>query len=279
MAPVDGKLTVVVAAHKPYWMPGDDAYLPVWVNAARNGASVPDGWARDDAGGAGAADGAGDHISEKNAGFCELTALYWAWKHLDADWLGLAHYRRHFATSRSRDVHGRVATGADLANTLAKAPIILPKRRHYYVETNYSQYVHAHHEQDLTTTRAILAESHPDYLAAYDASLRRRSGHRFNMFVMRRDYADEYCAWLFDVLFELERRLDMSTYGDYDRRVFGFVGERLMDPWIQTRMLPYVELPVVRIRATWARATRAARRARTFAPSLRAWACVRSTCL
>ncbi len=233
---MNDKLAIIVAAHKPYWMPTDDAYVPVWVNAARNGENVPAGWARDDA---------GEHISQKNASFCELTALYWAWKNLGADWLGLAHYRRHFATSVSRDARKRVATGADLRKTLAQTPIILPKRRHYYVETNYSQYVHAHHAEDLAQTRAILAASYPEYLPAYDASMRRKSGHRFNMFVMRRDYADEYCAWLFDVLFELESRLDTSTYNDYDQRVFGFVGERLMDPWIETRGLAYVEMPVV----------------------------------
>ena len=231
-------LKIIVAAHKPYWMPDDEAYTPVWVNAAANGDGIPVGWLRDDA---------GDNISHKNTTYCELTALFWAWKNLDADYLGLAHYRRHFAFAKTGEKKARVATGEQILAALGEAPIILPKKRNYLIETNYSQYVHAHHEEDLAQTRAILEESYPEFLSAYDASMDRTTGHRFNMFVMRRDLADEYCAWLFDVLGKLEERLDISGYSDYDKRVFGFVAERLIDPWVETRGYPYVEMPVVNL--------------------------------
>ena len=62
---------------------------------------------------------------------------------------------------------------------------------------------------------------------------------------------DTYCTWLFDVLFELERRLDISDYSPYDARVFGFVAERLLDVWLgesSKRMgLHIVELPVIHL--------------------------------
>ena len=77
--------------------------------------------------------------------------------------------------------------------------------------------------------------------------MKRTSGHRFNMFIMKRELADAYCAWLFPVLFELEARLDLSGYSAYDARVFGFVGERLLDVWLlyrgyRGRDIPYVFL-------------------------------------
>ena len=123
--------------------------------------------------------------------------------------------------------------------------MILPKKRHYWIETNYTQYIHAHHEQDLTVTSEVIEQQCPDYLSAYDSQMGRRSGHRFNMFVMRSDLLDDYCRWLFSVLFELESRLDISDYDEYNKRVFGFVAERLLDVWLEKNCVPYIEMPLI----------------------------------
>ena len=223
-------LKIIVAAHKPYWMPEDSAYLPVQVGAA---GKLPIGdWQRDDE---------GENISAKNANWCELTGLYWAWKNLKADAVGLVHYRRHF---KGRD---GIATGAEIAALLEKSDVILPRKRNYFIETTRSQYVHAHHAEDLDVTRAILAERHPEYVTAFDAAMASTKGHRFNMFVMKRPQFDAYCEWLFDVLFELEKRLDISSYSPYDARVFGFVAERLLDVWISANGIRFAELSVLHL--------------------------------
>ncbi len=228
------KITVVVAAHKAYWMPEDAMYLPVRVGAE---GKETFGYTPDST---------GDNISAKNANYCELTGLYWAWKNLQADYLGLVHYRRHFSSgSHFGDKRERVMSGTEAEYCLKETEILLPRPRHYWIETNYSQYAHAHHAADLDTARAVIAERCPEYLAAFDAVMKRRKGHRFNMFIMRRSLLDEYCAWLFDILFELERRLDISAYSENDRRVFGFVGERLLDVWLETKGTPFQELPYV----------------------------------
>ena len=64
------------------------------------------------------------------------------------------------------------------------------------------------------------------------------------MFVMKKEYFRQYCEWLFDILFELEKRLDISDYSENDARVFGFVSERLLDVWIDTNQLDYRNLSV-----------------------------------
>lgn len=221
-------IKIVVATHKRYDMPSDAAYLPVQAGASGMGSL---GYARDDA---------GDNISGKNATFCELTCLYWAWRNLkDADAVGLVHYRRHFK--------GRcdIASGDEISASLGSVPCILPKPRNYFIETTYSQYAHAHHAIDLDTTKAILKERYPAYVAAFERTMKSTKGHRFNMFVMKRPLFDDYCAWLFGILFELEKRLDISKYSSYDRRVFGFVAERLLDVYILTNGIAYAEFPVL----------------------------------
>ena len=62
---------------------------------------------------------------------------------------------------------------------------------------------------------------------------------------MKKEFFDQYCEWLFDVLFELENRLDISTYNKNDSRVFGFVSERLLDVWIETNHYSYKDTPYV----------------------------------
>lgn len=220
---------IIVAAHKLYEMPSDRIYLPVYVGSAI-GHSLP--YQPDDE---------GDNISEKNPGYCELTGLYWAWKNLDCDYLGLAHYRRHF-TVRSRSYRRRhapmecVLTGAKLKQLLLQAQIIVPKKRRYYIETLYSHYAHTHYAEHLDITREIIAERYPDDLAAFDRVMKQTWGYMFNMYIMEKSLSDAYCAWLFDILFELERRVGDRAYSAYQGRFYGRVGEILFNVWLQGRL-------------------------------------------
>lgn len=229
------KIKILVAMHKPYALPQDDVYLPIQVG----GVQIPglEQALRDDT---------GENISGKNKYYCEMTALYWAWKNLDADVIGLVHYRRyfagrHFAASKA----GRIASREELEVALTKAPVVLPKKRNYWIETTYSQYAHAHHKKDLDIVREILAQQCPEYLAAFDAVMHRTDGHRFNMLIMRRNLLDSYCVWLFAVLAQAEDRINVQEYDAYNQRVFGFLAERLLDVWIETNRVPYTEMPMV----------------------------------
>jgi hypothetical protein len=222
---------IIVATHKAYRMPTDSLYLPVQVGAEGKDSL---GYTLDNT---------GDNISAKNKNYCELTGLYWAWKNLDADYIGLAHYRRHFSIKSKGDKWASILTAEELATLVQDYDVILPKPRNYFIESNYSQYVHAHHAIDLDTTREIISEKYPGYLRAYDAYMKRTIGHRFNMFIMKREKFNDYCSWLFDILFELEKRLDISQYNQNDSRVFGFVSERLIDVWLETNSIKYKEIP------------------------------------
>lgn len=225
-------IKVIVAVHKPYWMPIDDCYLPLHVGKE----------GKKDIGFIG--DNTGDNISTKNANYCELTGLYWAWKNLQTDYIGLCHYRRYFTNGNPHNTEKKresILKTEDFEQILNNADIIVPDKRNYYIETTRSQYEHAHNPDDLAKTEQIIREKYPNYIPAFEKIMGRTWGHRFNMFVMRKDYYDEYCEWLFDILFELERRIDISAYDAYNARIFGFISERLLDVWLETNELPYME--------------------------------------
>ncbi len=224
-------IKIVVATHKAYPMPDSPLYLPVQAGAACHDRLAYRG------------DDTGENISGKNGVYCEMTALYWAWNNLDADALGLCHYRRYFREPGKNEP----AREETLQRLLNETPVILPEKRNYYIETGESQFVHAHGRESLDALRGALNDLYPTYLPAFDCSMGRTAGHRFNMAVMRRKELDAYCAWLFSILFETEKRLDPPA-----PRMMGYLAERLLDAWIETENMPYKELKVYRTeRENW----------------------------
>ena len=72
--------------------------------------------------------------------------------------------------------------------------------------------------------------------------MNKRGGHRFNMFIMKRNLFNDYCDWLFGILFKVENRIDISDWNKSEQRVFGYLSERLLDVWIEKNNIKYKEL-------------------------------------
>lgn len=223
------RVAIAIAAHKPYWVPDDLMYIPVQVGAC--GKPSIQGYVRDDC---------GKNISESNSRYCELTALYWAVNNLNADYIGLVHYRRHFKGLGCRET----LTWSEAVSLLSHSPIVLPKKRNYYIETLESHYAHTFSQTHLDILRKVIVDFSPNYLCEFDRQLCRRSGHMFNMMIMRHDLLTEYCNWLFPILYATEKRLDFSKMTPFESRLMGRLSELLIDVWIEHNHLPYVECPV-----------------------------------
>lgn len=228
-------IKVIIATHKKYEMPNDKMYLPVHVGAEGK-ESI--GYQKDNE---------KDNISIKNPYFCELTGLYWAWKNLDADYIGLSHYRRHFASKKinKKDLFNSVLTLEEADKIFEDTDIITPNKRKYYIENLYSHYDHTLHIEPLDITGKIIEEKYPEYSKEFNRLKKRTSAHMFNMFIMKKDKLDEYCKWLFDILFELEKRVDNSKYDSFHSRFYGRVSELLFDVWLNTNGYDYKEVKVI----------------------------------
>lgn len=206
-------LKIIIAIHKEYDLPKEDYYLPVFVGSAISDLDLP--YQRDDE---------GISISDKNRTYCELTGMYWAYMNLKADYIGLCHYHR-FMNIDDIDV--------------AKYDVIVPKKRHYYIETVYDQYKHAHGSQGLDIARKVIEDCYPDYIESFDECMKRRSLHLFNMFIMKYDIFIDYCDFLFNVLFSIEEQL-----GDIDR-IYGHISERLLDVYLLKNHIEYKEADLI----------------------------------
>ena len=231
-------IKIIVATHKKYQMPEDKMYIPVQVGAE---GKEDLGYQKDNS---------GENISEKNPYFCELTGLYWAWKNLSADYIGLVHYRRHFSVNKKipkseSEKFKILLTEGQASEKLEKVDVILPKLRKYYIENLYSHYEHTMYIEPLDETRKIIEKKYPEYIEEFDKLHKRTSAHMFNMFVMKKEILNEYCTWLFDILFELEKRTDPSKYDSFHARFYGRVSELLLDVWINKNQIKYEEVKVI----------------------------------
>lgn len=216
-------------------MPQDSIYLPIRVGCALG---VDDyGYQRDDE---------GENISNKNPFYSELTAMYWAWKNLKTDYVGLVHYRRHFClTKKSQWKFANILTGGEATYLCSRYDVVLPKRRQYYIESLASHYKHTHDIEHLELTREIIRIKYPEYLDKFDKIMKRSYAHMFNMCIMKKELFDQYCTWLFDILFDLEKEIDTNNLSPFDARLFGRVSELVFDVWIEQNLIKYKEIRYV----------------------------------
>ena len=219
-------MAIYIAAHKAFVVPSEEGYIPLQVGAQGKEAL---GYT---------ADNTGEHISEKNPHYCELTGLYWIWKNTADEYKGLVHYRRYF-----RGKHGRL-TQAEARDLLSRYDVVLP-RPEYLRESAYEEFcLHSGHEKDLVSLRRAVETVDAAVLPAYDKVMSGNCLSLYNMLITSGEEFDAYCAWLFAVLGELEKAVDMTGYTPYQQRLYGFLSERLLNVWVAHRNLSVYYLPV-----------------------------------
>jgi len=215
-------------------------------------------------------DDTGKNISNKNPNYCELTALYWAWinqnKLDNPDYIGLFHYRRFFDFKDSGeqffyDFSKKTCDNFGLNDeTIIKycqnydiisAPIIdvHPPFKDNKTISVKKLYKISHRLSDLKTTLKVIKEKYPDYYQPAKDYFNSKKSSYFNMVIMKKEIFNNYCQWLFDILFEVEKRIKIPS-DPYQSRVFGFLAERLLNIYIKYHNIKNFKLKIGYISST-----------------------------
>ena len=240
-------IKIFICAHKEVQLPQHPYFLPV-----QAGATLHDpiqGYQPDNE---------GDNISAKNPHFCELTCHYWAWKNLkNVDIVGLNHYRRYFDFRQkfpqfSADKHfieteeflKQQYQFPDLDKLLSEYDIILPVARHWRV-SNTQQYGEYHIAKDWEMLRQIIMERSPQYMPAFERTMDySNKSVGYNMFITHWKHFDAYSEWLFDILFEVERRVPPID-DPIQSRIYGYMSERLINVFCEHHHLKIKSIPLI----------------------------------
>ena len=224
---------VYIATHKKANLPELKEYVPIQVGAE---GKEKLGYITDNT---------GENISNKNPNFCELTATYWIMKNDNSDIVGLTHYRRYFFNNIFSNSFKNIIHKEKIIKILNNYDIIVPKKYKLGV-TVEKQYSQIHNIEDLMKCGEIIKNKNPEYSEAFDKVLKKRKIYTYNMFISRKKVFDDYYKRLFDILFEAEKIIDISNYDNYNKRVYGFLSERLFNVWIEKNKdnLKIKEMPV-----------------------------------
>lgn len=236
------EIKIFVSCHKEAMVPENGVFCPIQVGTVLASEKLK---------GMKYYDNEGENISEKNKQYCELTAQYFAWKNVKADYYGFFHYRRYFNLSpviRKEDGWGNIVydridrkvleesyldTKENIQAMIQNYDVIVPVGRAFGGEesfgTVYEQFIKEHPtlKKDMDKAIYILSRKYPDYIEACASYMNSKQAYECNMFIMKKELFIKYSEWLFSIFDELEEQLDLTEYNTDENRVIGYIAERL----------------------------------------------------
>jgi hypothetical protein len=182
---------IFVFHHKPFWTYSSEMFIPLHCGAAISTMSL--NLLRDDQ---------GDHISEQNGLYAELTGLYWVWKNIPpCDFIGSFHYRR-WLTPSARILDQKIESQFD--RLMQEYDLLVPTHWNFQ-DSVFNQWVVACQlPADLLMMGVNgLCKKYPDYENLFIASLHDHIFYPCNLFVMKYELFNTYMQNLFDILFDI----------------------------------------------------------------------------
>lgn len=170
-----------------------------------------------------------ENISHLNPKLNEMTSIWCYWKNLmkDADYIGFNHYRRLFRIEDLNDIAEYDIIDAKPIPMVLNIGYFTGSPILNYVLTDIKNgYAICHKIEDWNKMECLLKQT-PYYVDFEDWSKQNSLTSPCNMFVMKRKMFEEYCEFIFPILFELEKQVDLTGYDNYQKRQLSFLAERL----------------------------------------------------
>lgn len=229
----DEKICIYVVSHKNFHVPTDNPiYIPLMVG--NNYKTLHPGYITDTK---------GDSISGKNLSYNELTGLYWAWKNSEADIIGICHYRRYFVTIKgkienllmglTKKIDKKWLIDEEYISKMLIQHDIILHNKTFFARSNKDSLLVVLDKEIYEIIPQVIKELYPEYADVFERVMEAKKAHLLNLLICSKEIINDYCGWLFDILFEIEKRIKQQYPEKNMARVMGYIGERLLDVWVE----------------------------------------------
>lgn len=171
----------------------------------------------------------GDNIDFLNPWYCELTGLYYLWKHVDDDIVGLEHYRRYFVNEKNK-----LLSETEINNLLKDYDILTNRSTDYSKQRPIKTWFIISRKIDELNKFLIFCKYYVglNYYDMCQEYLLNDHHCLCNMFIAKKELVNEYCSFIFDVL---ENYIKAETYFNrkLPARICGYFTEFLFGAWLK----------------------------------------------
>lgn len=169
-----------------------------------------------------------DSLNEKEKIYHELVSQYWAWKNVNADYYGFNSELQRFDYSSDYSSLDEAVEHSDIILTegieYGSWQRIMEKKRFKGLIKKYVFDV-----EDVYTT---ILDLYPNYAEAVGSLKNGGIVYVDNNFIMKKDIFFEYCALLFTVLFEVEKKTDFSLLNEQELFSFSYMSELILSVYL-----------------------------------------------
>lgn len=161
---------------------------------------------------------AGDNIDNLNPWFCELTGLYYLWKHVDDDIVGLEHYRRYFVNNKNK-----LLSEGEINEILKDNDVIVCEIA--LKNLALKQFEESEGRPNKVNLFSIMANSPTELASVIKQRLFTNTLISNNIFICKKEIIVEYCEYFFNAIKDI-------TLNDENKRIIGFLSEYIFGAWL-----------------------------------------------